>query len=315
MHDSPKYRQFLELQLAFSLQTYPSPLELVDINRKKLALKRDDKLQMGCSKERSIIPLIDHYLQKGADRFTVSSTGNAALVAVYAALRDKRIKHLHVFFSTSISDKKLASILRLLPLLKISDIRNNIAYQNITFQLCENPKQEAFQLVRQGYINLRGSTDDLALEGFKSIAYELHEQCNQVEHVFIPASSGTTAMGVFQGFQGIGCMPQIHVVQTTKVHALLKRVARDHAGEAESEHPAESILDIIGHRRAEIEHVISHTQGRGWIITARSCKIAQHELQERFGITTSPDSALTYAAYKQAIEHQELKNAVLLFTG
>jgi threonine synthase len=305
--------EFRTINNKLELYGYPSPVQLTRINDLAISFKYDGGLQLMCSKQRSLSYMIAKYIEMGKTNFVVSSSGNAALVSCYVALRYKEIK-LKVFLSKQISDEKITKFITLLHMdATVANFRKGGRYGNIEFDLSDNPKQKAFKLGNEGWVNLRGSQDDLALVGFRSIAYELVEMSDQWDAVFVPASSGTTALGIYQGFREAGLNPAMHIVQTTKVNALVKRVALDR-GAAETEHPSESIVDIVGHRRTQVEEMITASNGGGWIISKDEVEEAQHDLFVA-GILASYDSALTYAAFKKASKIKRFNNPVMVFTG
>lgn len=298
----------------YGLLKYPSPLQKVGDSDSYFFLKRDDLLDLGCSKQRSIPFMIDQYISQGARKFAISSSGNAALVSAFCALQNNSVEELKILLSGHesfhISDEKIQKFISLLHLpVSIEDFRKGFIYKNIHFQLVDNPKQKAFQLGNDGYINLRGSTDDSSLWGFASLAFEIDAQCPQCDALFIPASSGTTVAGIYEGFKSMGKSIPIHVVQTTKTNALINKITQ--RTDIELDHPAQSIVDIVGHRRSEIETIINETKGAGWIINKQQVLQAKSIISS-YGVQLSYDSSLTYAAFMQT---KTFKNPVLVCTG
>lgn len=322
----------------FGLEYSESPLQEIEYNHKKLYLKRDDLLPLGCSKQRSIVPMIYHYLKLGNKKFVVSSSGNAGLVAAFCALKSNEIEEMIVYFDKNISDKKLDNFANKLNKYNSSITRENLRKgirieDRLQISSAQDPRQEAFNLAKEGFVNLRGSTDDIALIGFETISYEINRyfvipsstgnpelrdtdsqstldsrlRGNDI-NIFVPASSGTTAQGIYEGFKKLNLNPKINVVQTAKVHTLVKNLAAEEKVEETSF--AESIVDIIGHRRSKIEELVKSTGGKGFIISNKELEEAMQILSE-LQIETSYDSALTFAAW---LKDQE-EGAVLVFTG
>jgi threonine synthase len=305
----------------FGLGGNISPLERVLFDTYRIFLKRDDKLSLGSSKERSIIPLIYSYIKKGTTKFVISSSGNAGLVTAFCALNSKEIEEVIILFSKNISQNKFNNFIKRLGLeITFDDIvRSGFKKNNLIVRLVDDPRQEAFNLSKAGYVNLRGSTDNFALLGFESIAYELDTQLGEVYpeakfediDIYIPASSGTTAFGVYNGFQKLKKNPALHIVQTSKIYSLVKNIVSDL--EAEPDHPAESIVDIIGHRRKQIENLIHASKGQGYIINTSEVESAKAELKNKFNLDLSYDSALTYSAFLK--NKNKRKYSVFLITG
>jgi threonine synthase len=320
IRDLERYTAEFEIHTDNFDPEYPSTLESLKLQDQQIWLKRDDELELGCSKQRSIVYMIGKYLEMGKTKFVVSSSGNAALVSAYIGLHSySDVEEVKILLSEQISDSKLTKMLKSLHLedeLTVEDLREGPQLEKVKFEFSVNPKQQAFQLEKEGWTNLRGSTDDLAIIGFKTIANEIIHELgqNKPDAVFIAASSGTTALGIYQGFSELSIYPQIHVVQTTKTYALLKKLKNIDLP-IEPEHPAESIIDVIGHRRKTIETIISESKGDGWVIDVEECIEARRELRNEYNVTTGYDSALTWAAYKKAVESQKFQNPVLVFTG
>lgn len=317
----------------FGLEYSESSLQEIQYNGKKLYLKRDDQLELGCSKQRSIIPMIYHYLKSGKKKFVVSSSGNAGLVAAFCASRKKEdIDTMEILFSEGISINKLEKIClifnkalakagygiyRELNFHTLFTKQEAFVGDNLGLRLVKDPRQEAFNLGKEGFINLRGSTDDSALIGFETIAYELTSKLADKltsKQIFIPASSGTTVQGIYEGFQKLNLTPKINVIQTGKVHTLIKNLIDKEKTLIEDTSRAESIVDIIGHRRNKIEEIIRKSNGNAYVISneelENALKIFNFQLNKN-KYPISYDSALTFAAW---LRNQE-DGAVLVFTG
>ncbi len=307
-------KEFRVINKVFNTTLYPSPIKYFSSKEGNFAIKNDDLLQLGCSKQRSIIYMIAKYIQTGKTQFTVSSSGNAALVAAFAVLKQPETS-LKIFLSVHISDEKLKKFIDLLKIsTTIGNLRNGGVFGNIEIDLSDNPKQKAIMQANNGWLNLRGSKDDTALIGFRTISYELMDINDRWDAVFVPASSGSTALGIYQGFQESGQNPAMHIVQTTKVNTLVKRIAKpvdDHVLQA---HPSESIVDIIGLRRLQIEEMVKKSNGAGWIISTYEVEQAKSEL-DSMGMAASYDSALTFAAFKKSTKTKKYRNPVMIFTG
>lgn len=260
--------------------------------------------------------MLYEYLKKGFTKFVISSSGNSGMVAAHCAMKTNANFDLVVYLSEYISNLKLGEFLNTLGIAEVQNelrAKKKFVKNNVTLILTENPKQQAFMKVTENFVNLRGSTDALAPVGFRTIADELIPQLgNSIDAVFIPASSGTTALGVYEGFKFHGLNPQIHVVQTTKVNSLVKGIAE--TAEVEIEHPSEAIVDLVGHRKDEIQEIIRSSRGKGWVINSSEVEYAKLHLSKT-GIEVSYDSALGVAAFAKAVKEQKFRNPVILCTG
>jgi len=264
----------------------------------ELILKREDLHPYGSHKGRSIPYMIEEYMKQGYRDFVISSSGNAALAAIHWA-KDKNV-NLKIFVGGKISDEKLKRLK--------SEIRN--PKSEILIEKVERPKQSAFLEAKNNerVINLRQSTDDLALAGYKTLAAELR-QIKNLQAIFVPTSSGTTAQALGKFLPDI----QIHIAQTTACHPIAEifspyevreHLSRFYIGrEIERGSLANAIVDKVAHRKEKVIEVIKTTNGFGWIISDEEIKNAIKLVKETADIDISPNSALALAGLQKAIKN------------
>jgi threonine dehydratase len=235
--------------------------------------------------------MIDRYYGSGERNFAISSSGNAALAA---ALHAKKINgsgaesiSLDIFVGQNIAADKVAK------LRAISDERIRVLNK-------ERPLQALMQAVDEGARSLRQSTDDVALEGYKTLAEELAEIGN-AGAIFMGTSSGTTAAALARFFSNQNKSAQIHIVQTSSCHPI-SAAFEDYDGPNEKS-VADAIVDITAIRKPALIPLILKTGGRGWIATNDDIGAALDLTLEHTGLTISPNSALSvvgamHAAYR-----------------
>lgn len=256
-------------------------------------LKREDKHHYGSHKGRSIPAMIAQYVADGQKSFVISSSGNAALAAALAVVAHNKNKPqnqitLHIFIGNEINAEK-----------KLHIETAAAASPAITITQAANPKQQALQMQKeQGTTLLRQSTDERALTGYAELAAELAKIPN-LAAVFIPTSSGTTAVGLHLGFATLGLQPEIHIVQTSACHPIAD------AFYTQSNQPlpvvavekslADAIVDIVGHRKIAVADVLQKTNGAAWVATNKHITEAIALTKETTDITVSPTSALAVA--------------------
>ncbi len=255
-------------------------------------LKREDQHKYKSHKGRSIPPMIKTYAKEGATHFVISSSGNAAIAAGLAVENHNRNNpqnqiSLTVFVGQHVDKKKL------------DVLRNELKDTRITIEQVERPKQQAFQLDKEDKAkNLRQSTDDLALEGYLSLADDLSKIPN-LQAVFVPTSSGTTAQALHTGFTQLGLAVQIHIVQTTTCHPIADEF--DTVETPKENSVAGAIVDNVAHRKAKVVEAIKESKGSGWIVTNDEINAAKKLVRESANIEVSPNSALAVAGLKKAI--------------
>ena len=269
---------------------------------KDVYLKREDQHKYGSHKGRSIPVMIKKYLKEDDIRnFVISSSGNAALAAVYAVQvhnnnNPEKIK-LTIFVGQNIDPTKMKNLIK-----TVTDV-------NIKIEQVERPKQTAFQIDKEGTAkNLRQSTDDNALLGYYELAQELDNIPN-LAAIFIPTSSGTTAQGLAEAFLGESYLtleqkPQIHIVQTTVCNPIASLVAgtdKISASPTDSiKSIAGAIVDKVAHRKDKLIKLIKQSEGSGWIVTNEEIKEAQKLVKQTTNLQISPNSALSVAGLKKA---------------
>ena len=128
-----------------------------------------------------------------------------------------------------------------------------------------------------------------APQAYYSLAKEL-SQIPNLRSVFIPTSSGITALGLHQGFKKLKKKIEIHLVQTEKIHALAKNF--DHHFSPKKTSLADAIVDRIGLRGQEINKSIQESLGSGWIISDQALKKAKKLLQAETDVSMNAYNSL-----------------------
>ncbi len=256
----------------------------------ELYLKREDLHPYGSHKGRSIPIMIERHQKEGWESFCLSSSGNAALAAVYTVEELNKnnptlpIK-LYIFVGKHIDPKKLERLQQ-----------TTGSDTNIKIEMVDAPKQAAFQMDKDFKAkNLRQSTDDTALLGYETLADELGEIEN-LSAVFIPTSSGTTAQALYQEFLTLDSIPQIHIVQTPACHPIVKNT--EPAGPS----MATAIVDKVAYRKEAVLEAIQKTKGNGWIATDAHIAEIKKLVKETENVDISSNSALSVAGLKLAIQ-------------
>ncbi len=218
---------FHSVMQKFDIPIDASPLQKLNIDGKTVLIKRDDLNYLKCSKQRSIPYWINEYIRANFSKFVVPSSGNSGIVAAFCALHSDEIEELVVLLADTISDIKLQKYILTLNLsVDVNDLRlQGYHSSKLHIKLTPDPRLEAFKLSKNGYINLRGSIDDKALIGFQSLSDEVLQQTNiPIHSIYVPSSSGSTALGIYHGFLRHNIKPAMHVVQTTRVFTLIKNI-------------------------------------------------------------------------------------------
>ncbi len=272
-------------------QSYPELAKIIGVD--EVYLKREDLHKYGSHKGRSLPVMIKKYTKEGILDFVISSSGNAAIAAALAVENHNRNNPakqatLKIFIGNKIDQRKKQKLLD-----KIND-------QAISIEQVERPKQTAFQLDKDEKAKfLRQSTDESALEGYFGLAIELSKIPN-LQAVFVPTSSGTTAQALGQTFAELEKNIQIHIVQTNTCHPIAENFDK-YSDDGES--TAGAIVDNIAHRKEQVVEVVNNSGGSGWIVNNGQIKNARKSVRETTNIDISPNSALSVAGLMKAVEN------------
>lgn len=290
-----KYQSFFpEINPKYRLSLNEGGTTLKNING--VYYKCEYENPSGSVKDRSMAYQISKIFQDGVKKAVISSSGNAGISAsAYSKLANIE---LVVFFSAKINEKKLK-------------ILSSYGYKLIE---TATPLRDAltFSKLKNCY-NLRQSKDEYAVYGYSTIAYELQEVEPLIDAVFVPVSSGTTLVGIYNGYQKFGRIPAFHIVQTEKVHPVAKYFDQDFQSTNQS--LADGIVAKYTPRTKEIIKIIKISKGSGWIVSEEEImKAADYLLQN--GLNCSYEGAMAYAGYQKAKKKGFIYNKPLcLLTG
>jgi threonine synthase len=280
---SYKNLQNIDASFQLTLNEGSTPIRKINIEGLNVVIKDENSNPNGSFKDRSLAYQIAFHMEKGTRSFVISSSGNAGVsAAAYAGLAGVK---LDIFVSDNINTTKLAK----LELLK-SD--------KIVIHVGPKPKSDAIKFASTtAAYNLRGSADDAAIVGFKTIAYELIEQYPDIDSIFLPCSSGTSAMGIYQGFIENGKKVKIYICQTSKIHSIASRFDRSFVKTDKSF--ADAITDRVSIRKMEVINAVKESEGSGFVINDALLYQAK-EITENAGLFYSYNSLLGLAGLLKA---------------
>lgn len=262
----------------------------------ELWFKREDLHPYGSHKGRSIPQMIKEYAKLGTKQFVISSSGNAALAAIIAVQKHNQNNPTHVSLTVYVGKHIDAE--------KLNRLKKEITNNATTLEQVENPKQTVFQAEKNAPTeikNLRQSTDDLALRGYGELADDLSKIQN-LQAVFIPTSSGTTAQALGEAFIKMNLPVQIHIVQTTSCHPIAE-VFDTTVIPSDEASLAGAIVDHVAHRKDKVIEAVKNTHGFGWIISNKEIENAMDLIKENTDFTVSTNSALSLAGLLKAEQH------------
>lgn len=268
----------------------------------ELLIKREDLNPSGSHKDRSVCYMLSYYAGEGYKEFVISSSGNTAISAISYANKAENIT-LDLFLSKSLSSEKRLRLEKALGF-EIGAGFAQVIHDKFKIFFGDKPLSDAIKYANENkLLLLRGSTDDIALEGFKSIAFELFEQAEEATDIFVPTSSGTTAEGIYLGYkqlleqEKITQIPRIHIVQTTKVNPMAREFDKEFEDSETS--LSDCIVDRVAHRRKQILDIVRETKGSGWVISDEHIKDILN-VTKSSQLRLSNEGALCLAAIQKA---------------
>jgi len=288
------YRYFPKIEEKFylSLGEGSTPNQKVE----GIYFKREDFNPTGSFKDRGLSYQISKANEQGINKLVISSSGNAAIsAAAYCQLAKISLK---TFVSSKINPSKIEEIKKFGSEVIIS----------------QRPLSDSIKFSKQNsYPNLRPSGDPLGTEGYKTIAFELFQEIGQIDDIFLPVSSATALIGIYQGFKILDFLPRVHACQSTKVFPIAAKF--DNSFQKTSDSLATALIAKVTPRKNEALEVINQSRGFGWVIADKEILEAQRWLEAR-KIITSAEGALALAAiWKAQRKGFYLGKTVCLLTG
>lgn len=254
----------------------PWPELASELGLDALLLKREDLNPGHSHKDRGLLYQVAAHRAAGPVRgFVLSSSGNAAVSAAAACARSG--DRLVAFVAPDTAASKYGKLLRSGAHVVVSDKPINYA-------------RSAGRLF--GLTDLRGSRDPLAPVGYRSLAGELAEE-GDLDHVLTFNSSGTSAMGLLDGFAAAGRDIAVWSAQAGVCIGLAREL--DPSLEDEPDNPA-GRLGIRNPPDAPeiVERLVA--SGGGALAVTRGDVLAMAERMEARDLRTSAEGAAALAA-------------------
>jgi len=278
-----------------------TPLKKYSYKDKIFYVKHEESNLNGSFKDRSLSYQIQTHINNGKNKFVISSSGNAAVSAASYVSSKSNVK-LDIFVSIHVDKIKL-------------DKLKKLESKNIILHQTKKPKSDAIMLAKDtDATDLRGSQDDLAIIGYKDISTEIYAKQPNIDAIFIPCSSGTSTLGIYQQFHKLGINPAIHICQNTKIHPMAKFFDTD--AMKEETHLATAIADRVAHRKNDVIAAIQLSHGFGWVISNQDLLNAQKIANKIFPSNISYNSLLSFAGYLKSLDKgYTYVTPILLFSG
>lgn len=267
----------------------------------QIVLKNEQVNPSGSWKDRASAYKLTKLINDGVKEAVIASSGNAAISYLYYST------DLDIKLNVVVSPKTHPEKMRLL-----EKLTENTQHK---LHISENIRKTAIELASTGMVNLKASTDDDLVKAYWSLGFELEELFKGKKgSLFLPASSGTAAVGTVQGLSMLieeSNLPKVYICQTQSIHAFSEDIYQE-----TEDSLADAIIDKTGLRKPQISNIINKTNGKVLIITNEELIKAKEFYKS---LTNSDDitynSLLSIAGYLKVKESREIDLAVCVLSG
>lgn len=273
-------------------------------------LKFDGTNPTGSYKDRASY-LVSAFAKKfGLNKIVLASTGNAAssMSGIAASAGQQAI----IFMPAAAPKAKLVQCLQYgATLIPIQGNYDNAFDLSLKFS------------ERTGMLNRNTAYNPMTIEGKKTVAFELINQIQKIDYLFLPAGDGVILDGVVKGFldlQFIGLLKQLPKIIAVQAEGSRFLFNAFHANKFDFEYKANTIADSISVNIARNGYSaiknLKEVDGTILLVSDDEILSAQKMLSEKTGIFCEPSSAASFAGtLKMKNEIPSGANAVCLLTG
>jgi threonine synthase len=288
---------------------------------KNLYFKLETVSPTGSYKDRFAAFAISHMFMEGKKLCIATSSGNTgAALSAYCATAKIRCVIAVVDGITQAKTQQMLSYGA-----EIYEIKNFGKDPQVT--------ENTFELIRK-----QGESENASLQisaykfspigmtGVQSIAFELEEQLQTINHIFCPAGGGGLTLSVARGFEillklkKIEHFPRIHCVQPlgndTMASAIRKELNGGKEVQCETEISGLQVPNLL-----DADAVITHLKnrnGQGHLVHDEFVFTVQKKLASEEGIFSEPAGATALAGLYEAVKREEVDandHIVCLVTG
>ena len=319
-----KFPLDIQKENRISLNEGNTTIEEINISGQKFLIKREDLNPSKSFKDRSLAYQLSFYLDKKINEFVLSSSGNAGISLISFAIKYKKL-HVHVFLSKNLSRNKLINLNSILKSnitieeINFSEETYIFTKENINIYFSLKPKIHSIIFSNSNDIkHLRPSHDDIAIEGYKSLGYELSNI--NFDDLYVLCSSGNACLGIWEGLKINTPQKDIttHIIQIPEIHPISSAISNIEIGNNERSE-VNCIVDRVANRKNQIimhlkaQKAIGHIVFNNDIIKIRNIlKTMKHEYSN-FSSNTLASLAIAYKEYEsKCIEN---KIPLVIFSG
>ena len=288
---------------------------------KNLYFKLETVSPTGSYKDRFAAFAISHMFMEGKKLCIATSSGNTgAALSAYCATAKIRCVIAVVDGITQAKTQQMLSYGA--ELYEIKNFGKDPQVTENTFELIRKQgESENASLQISAY-----KFSPIGMTGVQSIAFELEEQLQTINHIFCPAGGGGLTLSVARGFEillklkKIEHSPRIHCVQPlgndTMASAIRKELNGGKEVQCETEISGLQVPNLL-----DADAVITHLKnrnGQGHLVNDEFVFTVQKKLASEEGIFSEPAGATALAGLYEAVNRDEVDandHIVCLVTG
>ena len=299
------YDEFIRMENRLHLEGGDSEkLENVELNKiskiKHLYFQREDKNKAGSLKGRSLAYQVSFAKQNEKKELVISTSGNAGIAAA-TYCKEAGIK-LYIFISPETENAKIVEMQK---------------YNPVIIKSKKAIRMANYLSARYKIENLRPSSNDSSIEGFKSISFEIFEKLGEVDAIFTFVTSGSSFVGIGRAYRylqdngEIKKMPKLFAVQSGEISSIVREFEKI----TEQKDSGAGRLGVKNTRRKnEILEFIKLSQGSGIYVNNQELQEAT-EIFEKNDIQTSQEGCASFAAVIKEGRKNNFKKVVCILSG
>lgn len=277
-----------------------TPLAFAKIGQVDILVKMDSLMPTGSFKDRGAAMVINYLNSQGIRNISEDSSGNGGSAYAGYAAKGNMVCNIFVPVGTSFG-KTVQTRMYGARCFEVAGTRDDVA------QAAINSK------ATHGSYYVGHNWHPLFIEGVKSIAYEIWEQCGYQapDNFVVPAGNGSLLAGVYLGFMellrggAIEKLPRLFGVQTEGIQPFVQQFNNENISIGTTDTIAEGIKIQRSSRMREIVEFVRDSKGGFITVSEPEIKAALHIMGKQ-GFFIEPTSAVAFAGIKCLLENQQI---------
>ncbi|GAA0312026.1 threonine synthase [Psychrobacter aestuarii] len=287
-----------EINIAFN-ETI-TPLATAKIGQVDILVKMDSLMPTGSFKDRGAAMVINHLYAQGIRNISEDSSGNGGSAYAGYAAKGGLICNIFVPAGTSLG-KTVQTRMYGARCFEVAGTREDVAQAAMNSSVTHDSH----------YVG--HNWHPLFIEGVKSIAYEIWEQCGYraPDNFIVPAGNGSLLAGAYLGFiellrgGAIDKLPRLFGVQMTGIQPFVQQFNNEKITIDATDTLAEGIKIQRSSRMSEIIEFVRESKGGFITVSEPEIKAALHMMGKQ-GFFIEPTSAVAFAGIKRLLEMQQI---------